>query len=105
MNTDFLKNTFSKVIKDYDTARPGYPQELYDTVAGFAGIGRDASVLEVGAGTGQATDLFLSGDFRLDLLEVSEEQVLFLKQKYGNNPKVTVAKDYFEQYETEKKYD
>ena len=105
MNTDFLKNTFSKVIKDYDTARPGYPKELYDTVMKFAEPGAGAEVLEVGAGTGQATDLFLSGDFRFDLLEVSGEQVLFLKQKYGNNPKVTVVKDYFEQYETEKRYD
>ncbi len=105
MNTEFLKNTFSKVIKDYDSARPGYPQELYDTVIEFAGIGKGADVLEVGAGTGQATDLFLQGEFRFNLLEVSEEQVSFLKQKYGNKPKVTVKKDYFEEYDAEKKYD
>lgn len=105
MDTDFLKNTFSKVIKDYDTARPGYPKELYDKVLAFSCIGKNAQVLEVGAGTGQATDLFLNGDFRFDLLEVSDEQVAFLKHKYGNNPKVTVKKDYFEQYETDKQYD
>ena len=105
MNTDFLKNTFSKVIEDYDTARPGYPTELYDTVIRFAGIDGDASVLEVGAGTGQATDLFLRGGFRFDLLEVSDEQVAFLKQKYGNNPKVSVKKDYFEEFDGEIKYD
>ncbi len=67
MNIDFLKNTFSKVIKDYDSARPGYPKELYDMVMKFAGLGKEAEVLEVGAGTGQATDLFLQGDFRFDL--------------------------------------
>lgn len=105
MDTEFLKNTFSKVIKDYDSARPGYPKELYDMVMKFAGLGKEAEVLEVGAGTGQATDLFLTGDFRFDLLEVSDEQVAFLKQKYANNPKVIVKKDYFEQYETEKQYD
>lgn len=105
MSTEFLKNTFSKVIKDYDSARPRYPKELYDTVTGFAGIGAGANVLEVGVGTGQATDLFLQGEFDFDLLEVSDEQVAFLKQKYGENPNVTVKKDYFEQYETEKKYD
>jgi len=105
MNTEFLKNTFSKVIKDYDSARPGYPQELYDTVTGFAGIGAEEKVLEVGAGTGQATDLFVQGDFRFDLLEVSDEQVTFLKQKYGGNPRIAIKKDYFEQYEAETKYD
>lgn len=105
MDTDFLKNTFSKVISDYELARPTYPKALYEKVSAFSGVGKDAEVLEVGAGTGQATDLFLSGDYRLDLLEVSDEQVAFLKQKYGTNPKVSVKKDYFEQYETEKRYD
>ena len=105
MDTNYLKNTFSKVISDYDAARPTYPQELYGKVLAFSGIGTNAEVLEVGAGTGQATDLFLQGDFTLDLLEVSDEQVVFLKQKYKVNPKVSVKKDYFEQYETEKTYD
>ncbi|MBQ9766678.1 MAG: class I SAM-dependent methyltransferase [Lachnospiraceae bacterium] len=105
MDTNYLKNTFSKVINDYDAARPTYPKELYDKVLAFSGIGTNAEVLEVGAGTGQATDLFLQGDFTFDLLEVSDEQVAFLKQKYGSDPKVTVKKDYFEQHETEKKYD
>jgi len=105
MDTEFLKNTFSKVIQDYDAARPRYPQELYEIVTGFAKIGAGATILEVGAGTGQATDLFLQGKFSFDLLEVSEEQVTFLKKKYGDDPRVTVKKDYFEQYVTEKKYD
>lgn len=105
MDTNYLKNTFSKVVRDYEAARPTYPKELYDKVLDFSGIGTNAEVLEVGAGTGQATDLFLQGNFTFDLLEVSDEQVAFLKQKYGNHPKVYVKKDYFEQYEAEKKYD
>ena len=58
-NSDFLKNTFCNVVKDYDYARPGYPAELYQNIRAFAGLGENAQLLEVGAGTGQATELFL----------------------------------------------
>lgn len=47
MDTEFLKNTFSKVIQDYDAARPRYPQELYEIVTGFAKIGAGATILEM----------------------------------------------------------
>lgn len=104
-DSGLLKNTFSKVVNDYDWARPTYPKELYDKVLEFSQIGTEADVLEIGAGTGQATDVFLSNEFSLDLLEVSDEQVLFLKDKYKNRSNVTVKKDYFEEFTTDKKYD
>lgn len=103
--SDLLKNTFSKVIADYETARPTYPMELKERIAEFSGIQPGADVLEVGAGTGQATELFLGGGYSLDLLEVSGEQVRFLKEKYGAHPKVAVKQGYFEEYEADKQYD
>ncbi|MDE6281006.1 MAG: hypothetical protein K2M15_04325, partial [Oscillospiraceae bacterium] len=54
-----LRNTFSKVINDYEYARPKYPQELYERILSFSGINNTCNILEVGAGTGQATDLLL----------------------------------------------
>lgn len=102
---DLLKNTFSKVIHDYEYARPKYPREIYDAICQFSKIKAGADILEVGAGTGQATELFVDGDYCLDLLEVSEEQVDFLKCKYKSNSNVCVQQEYFEQYENDKKYD
>lgn len=115
MDSSFLKNTFSKVITDYEFARPTYPEEVYQQIMQFSGIGENANILEVGAGTGQATDLFVNSNryfesikinnFYLDLLEVSDEQVAFLKNKYHKYPQITVKKDYFEEYKTDKQYD
>jgi len=100
---NILKDKYAELIHDYDYARPGYKKEIRDQICQFANLNKGAQVLEVGAGTGQATDLFVDS-YNLDLLEVSDVQVNYLKEKYvGRN--VSVHKEYFEDYETEKKYD
>lgn len=98
--SDQLKNTFSQVVATYDYARPTYPRELCEQIVAFAGLERGANLLEVGAGTGQATDLFLN--YSPTLLEVSNEQVSFLRRKY---PSLRVDKDYFEDYESDQSFD
>ena len=49
--------SFGAVAESYERFRPGYPDELFDLVAAYAGrpIG---TALEIGAGTGKATRLF-----------------------------------------------
>ena len=49
--------SFGAVAKAYERFRPGYPEELFEVVAGYAGrpVG---TALEIGAGTGKATRLF-----------------------------------------------
>lgn len=103
--SDLLKKTFSNVIQDYEYARPKYPSAIYDTICQFSGIKTGAAILEVGAGTGQATELFVDKDYQLDLLEVSKEQVNYLIEKYKIRNAVCVHEAYFEQYENNKKYD
>lgn len=49
------RGTFDAVAELYDTARPGYPDAVYDDLVELAGIGPDCRVLEIGCGTGQAT--------------------------------------------------
>jgi SAM-dependent methyltransferase len=46
---------FGEDAERYDRARPAYPPELFDTLAGWAGGG--ARVVDVGCGTGKATCL------------------------------------------------
>jgi len=102
---DIWKNLFKNVVTDYDYARPTYPPELYKTIRDFSGIGPDSNILEVGAGTGQATKLFVEKNHSLDLLEVSDEQVAFLRGKYKKNINVRIFKDYFEDFKADRRYD
>ena len=99
-----LKNTFNDVVDAYDKARPTYPQELLDDVMKFAAINFFEKGLEVGAGTGQATDLFLSRIEELDIVEVGAKQVEFLNKKY-NQKYISVHKAYFEDYSSKERYD
>lgn len=99
-----LKNTFNKVVDVYDKARPGYPKELLRDVQIFAGKDSFGIGLEVGAGTGQATDLFRDIVERLDIVEVGNQQIEFLKLKY-NDKKTSIYQSYFEEYQSENKYD
>jgi SAM-dependent methyltransferase len=46
---------FDRVADDYDAVRPRYSPELYDALWELAGLGPSPDVLEIGAGTGQAT--------------------------------------------------
>lgn len=52
---------WSAVAEAYDS-RPGYSSELYDTIASF-GLARSASVLDVGCGTGIASEPFALNGF------------------------------------------
>jgi len=102
---DIQKNLFKNVVTDYDYARPTYPPELYETIRDFSGVGPNSNILEVGAGTGQATKLFVENNHSLDLLEVSDEQVGFLRGKYAGNQNIRIFKGYFEDYNPDRRYD
>lgn len=102
---DIKKNLFKTVISDYEFGRPQYPEKLYEEIRRFSGICPSSEILEVGAGTGQATDLFVAHGHKLDIIEVSEEQVAYLKSKYSSYSRATIFKNYFEEYTAEKKYD
>lgn len=98
------REVFAQAVSAYDYGRPGYTQEIYDKIQEYAGLNAKSQLLEVGAGTGQATELFLSNDCHIDLLEISDEHVNYLKEKYAQE-NVKVHKAYFEEYHTDKKYD
>jgi SAM-dependent methyltransferase len=49
------RRVFGTAAAAYATARPGYPQRVYDILRERCGLGPSSRVLEIGAGAGQAT--------------------------------------------------
>lgn len=70
---------FGWVAELYERRRPSYPPELVDEVLQRAGRPRRA--LEVGAGTGRATELFVARGVHVDALEPSREMAAIARAK------------------------
>jgi SAM-dependent methyltransferase len=60
---------FDRSAATYDRARPGYPEALYAQLRSLGLTRRGASVLEVGAGTGQATQRLVDAGCHVVALE------------------------------------
>jgi SAM-dependent methyltransferase len=48
-------DAFGRTAREYELGRPEWPEELLDRVIAELGLGRDAVVLDLGAGTGKLT--------------------------------------------------
>ena len=49
---DKLKRTFDQDAELYDKARPDYPEQIFDHLFALGGLAHNATVLELGCGTG-----------------------------------------------------
>jgi SAM-dependent methyltransferase len=52
-------DAFGRTAREYELGRPDWPEELLDRVIAELGLGRDAAVLDLGAGTGKLTRLLV----------------------------------------------
>lgn len=84
--------TFAEAGAAYDCARPTYPDATRQII--LEGLrARSPAILEIGCGSGQATELFLPIASRLDAIDPSEEMVAIARDKFrgSNNVFFTVA--------------
>ena len=81
-----LRTIFDTIPEQFDRYRPRYCAELFDALIGAAGIGPDKSVLELGPGTGQATEPILNTGCDYHAIELGEHLFEFMKRKYGSRP-------------------
>ena len=61
---------YHNIAKIYDAIRPGYPQELIEDMVVCSGLSADSVILEIGAGTGKATEHLLSLECEVDAVEI-----------------------------------
>ena len=63
---------FDTIPEEFDKYRPRYSQELFDFLINYAGVGPGVRVLELGPGTGQATDPILRTGCDYHAIELGE---------------------------------
>ncbi|MFA6272169.1 MAG: class I SAM-dependent methyltransferase [Patescibacteria group bacterium] len=77
-----LGNSFNSVSKSYDRYRPDYPQKLIDDIILYSGIQESSNILEIGTGSGLASEYFLSKGFKLTMLDISKKLIIIAKNKF-----------------------
>ena len=75
------RRVFGEIAEQYDAARPGYPDALFDTVLEFGGLHTGDRALEIGAGTGKATAGFVARGLDVHALEPSPGMAAVLRSK------------------------
>ncbi|MBR5265878.1 MAG: class I SAM-dependent methyltransferase [Clostridia bacterium] len=92
-----LRNIFGSDTENYDRYRPRYTKELFE----FVDRNTDGKkALEIGSGSGQATEWFLHNGYDVTCCEISGDFCDFLKEKYKNYP-ISVENKPFEDFEGE----
>ena len=89
-----MTRIFGGIASMYDDVRPGYPPEILDAVVAFRG-GPPASVADLGAGTGKATELVLRLGVPVICVEPDPGMAAVLTAKF---PQAEVAVTTFEQW-------
>ena len=93
-----LKLSFNENAENYDRWRPRYCPELFADIAAYAGLQKRAAALEVGPGTGQATQPFLDLGCRVTAVEPGEHMAAILLKKYQKYPNFSVQNGFFEDF-------
>ena len=90
-----LRLSFDTIPEQFEKWRPHYSRELFELLIEKAGIGKDKKVLEIGPGTGQATDPILETGCDYTAIELGSNLSDFLRKKYKNTPNYSLINDDF----------
>lgn len=98
---DSLKQSFNFVASSYEKYRPNYPEQLYKDIIQFADLQPDDALLEIGCGTGKATEGFLEqGCSHITCIEYGENLAKLTQEKFSAYPNVKVAHSSFEDWDS-----
>ena len=89
------RKLFDTIPEQFDRYRPRYAPELFADLTEYAAIGPGRSVLELGPGTGQATDPILETGCDYHAIELGEHLFEKMKQKYDCYPNFNIVNDDF----------
>ncbi len=78
------RTLFEQVPEQFDRWRPRYCEELFDDLISYAKLDPSKKVLEVGPGTGQATEPILKTGCSYLAIELGETFSKIMKEKYSS---------------------
>ena len=95
LEQDEFRRVFDTIPDQFDKFRPRYSEELFIYLNAQAGIGPGKRVLEIGPGTGQATEPVLRTGCEYHAIELGQHLYRKMKEKYGELPNFNIVNDDF----------
>jgi SAM-dependent methyltransferase len=95
------KNWYSNVAETYNKLRPGYPPEIINGAVEIAKLPKNAKILELGCGPGNATLGFAKLGFSMTCLEPSLEASNLARQNCTVYPQIEIQQTTFEEWKLE----
>ena len=95
---DFRK-VFDRIPEEFDRWRPRYCEALFDDLTAYAGLAPGKNVLEIGPGTGQATEPVLKTGCTYTAIELGEHLTAFMKDKFDRYKNFSIVNDDFETHD------
>lgn len=93
------KSTFNSIADKYDKYRITYPKEMFQDIINYSHINCDSRIVEIGCGTGQATQGFIDLNYKnITCIEIGDKLVERMKWKYRDEPRVQVIHSSFEDW-------
>lgn len=90
-----FRKVFDTIPEQFDKYRPRYTPELFAELIEYAEIGSGKTVLELGPGTGQATDPILKTGCDYNAIELGEHLFEMMNRKYAQYPNFSIVNDDF----------
>ncbi|MBQ1734585.1 MAG: methyltransferase domain-containing protein [Lachnospiraceae bacterium] len=95
LEQDEFRRVFDTIPDQFDKFRPEYSEELFDFLNAVAKIGPGKRVLEIGPGTGQATEPVLRTGCEYHAIELGVHLYRKMKEKFGKLPNFNIVNDDF----------
>ena len=95
LEQDEFRRVFDMIPDQFDRSRPRYSEELFAFLIDRVGIGPGKRVLEIGPGTGQATEPVLRTGCEYHAIELGGHLYRKMKEKYGQLPNFNIVNDDF----------
>jgi SAM-dependent methyltransferase len=96
--TDEQRLAFGRVAELYDRWRPSYPAAAIDAVLDYGGLTAGTPIVEVGAGTGKATELLAERGLAVLAIEPSADMARLARTRCAAHPEVQVVESEFEDW-------
>jgi SAM-dependent methyltransferase len=93
------RDSFDAHAALYDSVRPSYPREVFETVAELGALGDGSRIVEIGCGTGQATLPLARRGYRITCVELGASLAAIARRNLAHYPHVAVVNAPFEAWE------